>query len=252
MKWFKIEISTLRSIEYMGSNPTKRASWLNVLAYCVEMENGGRIVGAVDWEDRQWQQLCGVTRREVVSANKLLIVDGKDIVVWKYPVGSEAKHNAISDARRNAANARWNANAMQTGKQNAMQNMNRIEAHYREPRTHEHTHAHEGTPETPEQTEPQTTGSAVHPSPPTVETVITAGQQMMIAESFCREWHETMTNQSWMDNSCRPCAFRWRNLLKKYWETERATPKAGNGSRKPQQHLDATPEQLAAVKKTGW
>ena len=100
MNWLNLEIHTLRSPAYMGSDPTERATWLNVLAYCAQQENGGRIEGAAEWKDRQWQQLCGVTLREVTRASQLLTWDGQDLVVWAFPF---QKQKEVQARRRVAA-----------------------------------------------------------------------------------------------------------------------------------------------------
>lgn len=89
MNWLNVRLSTLRAPEYVSSEPTARATWWNALAYCAEQENGGRIVGARKWKDRQWQQTCGVMVAEVDSAPELLKWDGDDLVVWNYPVEKE-------------------------------------------------------------------------------------------------------------------------------------------------------------------
>jgi len=91
MKWLNLEISTLRSPEFIGSAPTERATWLCVLAYCVELENGGRMVGAAQWKDRQWQQACGVTLKEVKQSTKLLAFDDDDLLVSFYPINKESE-----------------------------------------------------------------------------------------------------------------------------------------------------------------
>ena len=107
MEWLNIHISTLRSPEFIGSNPAERATWLCVLGYSVEQENGGRIVGGATWKDRQWQQACGVTLREVRSADKLLKVSGGDIEVNGYPVAKEAHVRQARGAGMAGAMARW-------------------------------------------------------------------------------------------------------------------------------------------------
>lgn len=91
MKWLNLEIATLRSPEFIGSNPAERAAWLCVLGYCVEQENGGRMEGAAHWKDRQWQQACGVTLKEVRSANKLLAFDDDDLLVSFYPLTQQSE-----------------------------------------------------------------------------------------------------------------------------------------------------------------
>jgi hypothetical protein len=98
MEWINIHVPTLRSPEYIGSEPIARAAWWNVLAYCVEQENGGRIVGAANWKDRQWQQTCGVTRDEVLAAMPLLVIEDQDVIVWRYPVNTEDKVRAKREA----------------------------------------------------------------------------------------------------------------------------------------------------------
>jgi hypothetical protein len=111
MEWLNIHISTLRAPEFIGSNPTERATWLCVLGYSVEQENGGRIVGGVTWKDRQWQQACGVTLREVKGAGKLLLADGADILVNGYPSAKEAHVRQARKVAHAGAMARWGSNA---------------------------------------------------------------------------------------------------------------------------------------------
>jgi len=89
MIWLNLETTILHAPEYIGSEPRARSAWLNVILWCAQQENGGRIEHARDWKDRQWQQTCGVTRREVDSAERLLQWDGQDLVVWNYPADKE-------------------------------------------------------------------------------------------------------------------------------------------------------------------
>jgi hypothetical protein len=100
MNWLNINVSTLRSQEFIGSAPAERAAWLCVLGYSVDQENGGRLVGAAKWKDRQWQQTCGVTLREVRAARLLLHTDGEDIVVQFYPREKEIEVQAKREAAR--------------------------------------------------------------------------------------------------------------------------------------------------------
>jgi hypothetical protein len=89
MQWLNLKTSTLHAPEYIGSEPRARAAWLNVMLWCAQQENGGRIEQARDWKDRQWQQTCGVTRREVDCAERLLQWDGEALKVWNYPADKE-------------------------------------------------------------------------------------------------------------------------------------------------------------------
>lgn len=85
MEWLNIKISSLRAPEYIGSDPRQRATWLNVICYCVEQENSGVIENARAWKDRRWQQTCGVTSREVSNSEPLLIWIGDNLEVWNFP-----------------------------------------------------------------------------------------------------------------------------------------------------------------------
>lgn len=108
MDWLNIHIAKqIRSPAAIGSAPSELGTWVRVLAYCCEQENGGRIAGGASWKDRQWQQTCAVTIRELRSADRLIRFDGSDVVVNGYPVEKEAE---VQRARRRAsagAMARW-------------------------------------------------------------------------------------------------------------------------------------------------
>jgi hypothetical protein len=120
MDWLNIHIPTvLRSPEYVGSSPAERGTWLCVLSYACSIECGGVLVGAAGWKDRQWQQSCGVTLREVMASKRLLRVVGDDVEVNGYPKESEEK---VRKNRKNGvagAMARW-AKAMDDAKPHGM------------------------------------------------------------------------------------------------------------------------------------
>lgn len=114
MEWLNLKTSVLHAPEYIGSSPTSRATWMNVSLWSAHQENGGRIVGARSWGNRQWQQTCGVTRREIHAAAKLLTWEADDLIVWNYPVEKEAEvqlnrttgrngGGSVSEAKRQAA-----------------------------------------------------------------------------------------------------------------------------------------------------
>ena len=105
MNWLNIETKTLRAPEYIGSDPVHRATWLNLLGYCAEQENGGVIDGAKSWKDRQWMQTCGVTFDEVNSPSSLWDWEGDSIVLWNYPVTKEEEVKAKRDAGKKGGKA---------------------------------------------------------------------------------------------------------------------------------------------------
>lgn len=89
MNWLNLKTSHLREPAFIGSEPVARATWLCVLSYCIELENGGRIAGARLWKDRQWQQACGVMLSEIQATTNLLTWEGDDLLVWNYPSDKE-------------------------------------------------------------------------------------------------------------------------------------------------------------------
>ncbi len=107
MKWLNIEVSTLRSPEYIGSEPLARATWLNVFAYCVEQENSGIIKDCEHWKDRQWQQTCGVTKDEIGISAPLLTWSDGDLIVWNYPIDKELEVQSKRNAGRETVKKRW-------------------------------------------------------------------------------------------------------------------------------------------------
>lgn len=98
MNYLNLETRILHAPEYIGSDPTERATWLNVSLWSAQQENGGRIVGAATWKDRQWQQTCGVTSREVRAARTLLTWEGQDLIIWNYPISKEHEVKTKRDA----------------------------------------------------------------------------------------------------------------------------------------------------------
>ena len=98
MDWLNIHRSTLSSEEFLGCEPVQRATWLCLLAYCADQENGGRIADSASWGDRKWQQVVGVTREEVMDECALWSWDEGDVTVWAYPVEKE------EEVRRNRHN----------------------------------------------------------------------------------------------------------------------------------------------------
>jgi hypothetical protein len=100
MIYLNLKTSTLRAPEYIGSEPTQRGTWLNLMCYCCEQENGGVIDGCAAWKDRQWQQTAGVTLAEVREECDLWQWDGEALVVTFYPSDKEAEVQSRREAGR--------------------------------------------------------------------------------------------------------------------------------------------------------
>lgn len=119
MNWLNIHTAVLRSPAFIGSEPVARATWLYVFAFCAEQENGGRIIGARAWKDRQWQQTCGVTIAEVESSHPLLSWEADDLIVNSYPKQREkevkAKRTAGAKGGRASGRSRKQAQLRRPG-----------------------------------------------------------------------------------------------------------------------------------------
>ena len=94
MRWLNIEIANLRSPAFVGAEPVERATWLSLLAYCADQENGGVIKSCREWKDRQWQMTCGVLASEVSAQAQLWEWRGRDLRIAFYPVAKEAEVQA--------------------------------------------------------------------------------------------------------------------------------------------------------------
>ena len=109
MIWLNLKTTTLRSPEYAGSEPIQRATWLNLLAYCCEQENGGRIEGCGEWKDRQWQQTLGVTLGEVREECALWHWEDGALCVAFYPTDKQEEVKAKRDAGKRGGSAKTEA-----------------------------------------------------------------------------------------------------------------------------------------------
>lgn len=113
MKYLSLDLSILRHPSYVGSEPTERATWFNLLAYCCDQENAGVIADCRKWKCRQWQQTCGVTLAEVEAESQLWTWGADCVEVFGYPhdvqASLEAKRAAGSRGGRASGQARREA-----------------------------------------------------------------------------------------------------------------------------------------------
>ena len=109
MNWLNLQTSVIRSPEYVGCDPVQRATWLNLMVYCAEQENGGVIPGAASWKDRRWQQTCGVTKDEVGDQCELWSFDGENLNLWGYPTEKEEEIQRNRESGSKGGKARTEA-----------------------------------------------------------------------------------------------------------------------------------------------
>lgn len=107
MDWINLHTSTLDSVEFLGSEPVDRATWLCLMRYCCGQENGGVIREATSWGDRRWQQLCGVMLVEVKRECALWKWIGADLHVHAYPRDKEHEVRAKRQGGIDGAAKRW-------------------------------------------------------------------------------------------------------------------------------------------------
>jgi len=100
VNWLNIELPTLRSEEFLGSEPVERATWLCLMAYCADQENSGVIKGCNEWSDRKLQQIIGVTAEEIRATSDLWSWTGNNLRLWGYPVDKEEEIKACREAGR--------------------------------------------------------------------------------------------------------------------------------------------------------
>ena len=128
MNWINIKTSDLRAPQFIGSDPTARGTWVAVLGYCYEQENGGLIAGCKTWKDRQWQQVCGVTREEIDGARSLMSWQDDDLKVWAYPCDLENEIKRKREAGRKGGQARTQAKIEASKANGAKHNPSRTQA----------------------------------------------------------------------------------------------------------------------------
>lgn len=107
MDWLYLSCATLDAPQFLGSEPTDRATWLCLLRFCVGQENSGRVVDCQAWTDRRWQQIAGVTKAETERTCDLWTWKGKDLIVWGYPQAQEDRTKANRRLGKKGAKARW-------------------------------------------------------------------------------------------------------------------------------------------------
>lgn len=84
MNWLPISTSARTSPEFIGSEPTARATWLCLMLYCAEHETGGVIRDCASWGDRRWMQTVGCTKHEALLQTDLYRFRKNDLVLWGY------------------------------------------------------------------------------------------------------------------------------------------------------------------------
>jgi hypothetical protein len=109
MNWLNLNIQTLDSENFLGSEPIDRATWLCLQRFCIGQENSGIIPDCRDWADRKWQQLVRITKKEVSRVCDLWSWDGNSLIVWAYPLDKEAEIQHLREIGRSTSSAKRDA-----------------------------------------------------------------------------------------------------------------------------------------------
>lgn len=107
MQYVSVPVSVLNSTEFVGSEPVQRATWLCLVGFCCDQENGGVIEDCRSWTDRKWQQIAHVTKAEVSQASDLWRFDGENLEVFAFPVTVQTKLQEKRLHGHAAALKRW-------------------------------------------------------------------------------------------------------------------------------------------------
>lgn len=250
MIWLNIEVSTLHSLEFIGSEPVNRATWLCLFGYCCAQENGGVIKDCRQWKSRLWEQTCGVTQDEVHSESMLWTWEGNDLRVWKYPSAREAEirakraggyagGKASGRARRKASREASNEAELQAPGEAELQaelqpSREAMPEALLERKGREGKGMEEYTREDMRvrvenekwlalaQT-PPSCAEEQEPHIPSEDEVVEFGKGVAaLPESYCRHYHAKKTEcQSWVTPHGR--LVLWKREIVRWWSTDRAT-----------------------------
>ena len=220
MNWLNIHLATLRSPVYLGSAPVERATWLQLLAYCADQENGGCIAGAALWKDRQWQQTCGVMAREVRAASRLVSIEGNDVRVLFYPVDKEAEVQAKRQAGKERAGKRWGNNSADDSSATRTANAegNGKEVEKEKEKNKNETHASSAAPGEPAAEAQCADDAESRGRLCSLRAAIIHGMRLAppCPEQWASKWWEDCEKRGWVDN--HGIALKsWKPALSSYW-----------------------------------
>jgi len=227
MIWLNLKTTTLRSPEYAGSEPIQRATWLNLLAYCCEQENGGKIEGCGGWKDRQWQQTLGVTLAEAREECDLWHWEDDALCVAFYPNDKQEEVKAKRDAGKRGGKRSGKARreAVREAQLEAELQPNRVLLEAELERKGKEGEWKDKGKET-------LTVVSDAPSGFDLPQVIEAGRRAMIPEDVCRAYHDDREGAGWMDGKGRPVRSMPHDLsgFWRKWQSNRSPKQFGNGA----------------------
>lgn len=100
MNWINLRTELLRSHEFAVAKKGAIETWLRVLAYCCEQENGGVIRGSLAWSNEVWLRSMTLSKHEVIDAHPLIQEEGDGYRIVGYPQSKQAEIEAKREAGR--------------------------------------------------------------------------------------------------------------------------------------------------------
>jgi len=113
VEYVSLNVAGLLAGDFLRHPEGVRARWLQLVAYCAQQENGGRIEGAGSWPPRVWMNI-GVGNRKAldsVLAAGLARWDRDALEVVGYPVDIQEKVVARRNQAKTSARIRWSVAA---------------------------------------------------------------------------------------------------------------------------------------------
>jgi hypothetical protein len=80
-----------------------------LLIYCASQENSGIIDNCAAWTERQWQQICGVSKKRVAAESTLWQWLDGSLIVKLYPIEKQKEVQRLRSQAKTGAHAKWDA-----------------------------------------------------------------------------------------------------------------------------------------------
>jgi hypothetical protein len=115
MNWLNLKISVMSSEGPKGATSAELGTWLRLVCYCAQQENGGTIKAARDWNPRQWMAIIGVTEEEIAASTSLWTWKDDALTIWNYPSDHQERVERLRDIGGRSAKGKPKANSKAEG-----------------------------------------------------------------------------------------------------------------------------------------
>jgi len=107
MTHFNLLISLMRVGPLGDAEHEEKGVWLDLVTFCCEQENGGKIHNADKWTAKQWARI-GLTFERLKAGSPLWkLTQNGTLIVSNYPHQHESRARAQRDAARRTNEYRW-------------------------------------------------------------------------------------------------------------------------------------------------